>query len=100
MRELVRSYEVLARQKRAEETRPWEIIRVIDPAMLHSVLIIDAAMTRPIWLTDENAIRDLRSVWREHKIAERRTPNSENTTSGSARGVKESLMKMPIRKIP
>lgn len=48
MRELVRSYEVLARQKRAEETRPWEIINTIDPAMLHSVLIIDAAITRPM----------------------------------------------------
>lgn len=48
VRELVRSYEVLARQNRAEETRPCEIIRIIDPAMLHSVLIIDAAITRPM----------------------------------------------------
>lgn len=53
---------MLARQKRAEEISPCEIIKTIEPAMLHSVLIIDAAITRPMWLTDEKAIRDFKSV--------------------------------------
>lgn len=91
---------MLAKQNRAEETRPWDTIRTIEPAILHSVFITDAAITRPMWLTEEKAIRDFRSVWREHKTAESKTPSNENTISGIARGRNESLIKMLIRKIP
>lgn len=37
MRVLVRSYVVLARQKRADEVNPWAIIRAIAPDRLHCV---------------------------------------------------------------
>lgn len=90
----------MAKQNRAEETRPWEIIRIIDPVMLHSVLIIDAAITKPMWLTDEKAIIDFRSVWREHRIAESKTPKREKTISGLAKKSKESSIKIFIRIIP
>lgn len=39
---------MLAKQNRAEDTRPWEIIRISDPGMLHSVLMRDAAITSPM----------------------------------------------------
>lgn len=68
--------------------------------MLHSVLIIDAAMTKPMWLTEEKAIKDFMSVCREHNIADSKTPNREKIISGAAAWVNESLIKVPIRKMP
>lgn len=91
---------MLAKQKRAEETRPWEIIKIMEPVMLHSVLIIDAAITRPMWLTEEKAIRDFISVCREHSIADRRTPKREKIIKGGAAGRNESLIIVPIRRMP
>lgn len=44
---------MLAKQKRAEEIRPWAIIKAVAPAKLHGVWIRMAAATRPMWLTDE-----------------------------------------------
>lgn len=91
---------MFARQKRADETSPCEIIRIRDPAILQSVLIIAAAITSPMWLTEEKAISDFMSVWREHNIADNKTPNNENTISGAAAGMNESSVIVLIRKIP
>lgn len=53
---------MLARQKSAEDVRPWAIIRIRAPVKLHGVWIRMAAATRPICPTEEYAIRDFRSV--------------------------------------
>lgn len=44
---------MLAKQNSIEEVRPWAIIRVIAPVMLHGVWIKHAVMTSPMWLTEE-----------------------------------------------
>ena len=44
---------MLARQNSMEEVSPWEIIRIIAPENDQWVWIIPAAMTSPMWLTDE-----------------------------------------------
>lgn len=49
---------------------------------------------------DENAIRDFRSVCREHNIAENRIPNVEKIIRGAVRECSESGMRVLIRKIP
>lgn len=36
-----------------EEVSPWEIMRIIAPENDQWVWIIPAAMTNPMWLTDE-----------------------------------------------
>lgn len=36
-----------------EEVRPWEIIRIIAPENDQYVWIIHAAITKPMWLTEE-----------------------------------------------
>lgn len=36
-----------------EEVSPWATISTIAPARLHCVWMREAAMTRPMWLTDE-----------------------------------------------
>lgn len=53
-----------------------------------------------MWLTDEKAIRDFRSVCREQSMADRRTPNIENTINGVAIGRNESFIKVLVRKMP
>lgn len=53
---------VLAKQNSADEVNPWAIIKAIAPDRLHCVWIIIAAITNPMWLIDEYAIRDFRSV--------------------------------------
>lgn len=49
----VRSYVVLARQNRADDTRPWAIIKIIAPVKPHGVWIKIPPATNPMWLTDE-----------------------------------------------
>lgn len=44
---------MLARQNSIEEVSPWAIIRIIAPENAHWVWIIVAAITRPMWLTEE-----------------------------------------------
>lgn len=44
---------MLARQNNIEEVSPCEIIRIIAPEYDHWVWIMVAAMTSPMWLTDE-----------------------------------------------
>lgn len=43
---------------------PCDTIKVTAPVRLHGVWIRVAATTKPIWLTEEYAIRDFRSVCR------------------------------------
>lgn len=44
---------MLARQNRADETRPWAIIRIIAPVKPQGVWIRIPPATRPMWLTEE-----------------------------------------------
>lgn len=44
---------MLAKQNSIEEVNPCAIIRIIAPENAHWVWIMVAAMTRPMWLTDE-----------------------------------------------
>lgn len=60
----VRSQLVLARQNRADEVNPWAIMRISAPVNPQGVWIRIPPTTNPIWLTDEQAISDFRSVWR------------------------------------
>lgn len=53
---------MLAKQNSIEDVRPWEIIRIMAPENDQSVWIMLALMTKPMWLTDEYAISDFRSV--------------------------------------
>lgn len=49
----MRSYVVFARQNSTEEVRPCEIIRSIAPENDQWVCRMHAAMTSPMWLTEE-----------------------------------------------
>lgn len=44
---------MLARQNSIEDVSPWEIMRTIAPENDQWVWIVLAAMTRPMWLTEE-----------------------------------------------
>lgn len=47
-----------------DEVNPCAIISVLAPEKLHVVWISPAEITKPMWLTDEYAINDFRSVCR------------------------------------
>lgn len=44
---------MLAKQNRAEETKPWAIINTRAPVKPHGVWIRIPPATKPMWLTDE-----------------------------------------------
>lgn len=44
---------MLARQNNIEDVRPWDTMRIIAPENDQGVWIMLAAITRPMWLTDE-----------------------------------------------
>ena len=73
---------MFARQNKREEVSPWEIMRIIAPENDHWVWIILAAMTRPIWLKDEKAIRDFRTVWRKQIELVIRAPHRARVRKG------------------
>lgn len=56
---------MFARQNSRDEVSPWAIISVVAPMKLNGVWIMMAAITSAIWLTEEYAIRDFRSVCRK-----------------------------------
>lgn len=82
IRVCVRSYVMLARQNSADDVNPWAIIRAIAPARAHGVWIMIAAITRPMWPTDEYAIRDFRSVCCRHVMLARIAPQRDSTRNG------------------
>lgn len=47
-----------------EEVSPWAIMRMVAPEKLQGVWIREATITRAIWLTEEYAMSDFRSVCR------------------------------------
>lgn len=47
------SYFVLAKNNSMEEVNLWEIMRIIVPENAQWVCIMLAAMTKPVWLTEE-----------------------------------------------
>lgn len=82
IRVCVRSYIMLARQNSIEEVKPWAIIRAIAPAMAHWVWIMIAAITSPMWLIDEYAIRDFRSVCCKHVRLASTAPHRDRIKKG------------------
>lgn len=73
---------MLARQNSIEEVRPWEIIRIIAPEKAHWVWIMVAAMTSPMWLTEEYAIKDFRSICRRQMALVITAPHSARVMNG------------------
>lgn len=55
---------MFAKQNNADDARPCAIIRIMAPVKPHGVWMRIPATTNPMWLTDEYAIRDFRSVCR------------------------------------
>lgn len=55
---------MFARQNSAEEVNPWAIMSNIAPVSPQCVWIRVAEITRPMWPTDEYAMRAFRSGWR------------------------------------
>lgn len=64
LRVFVVSYVMLARANIHEEHRPWASIIVRAPCHPQVVFDIMPPVARPMWLTEEYAIRDFTSVWR------------------------------------
>lgn len=73
---------MLARQNSIEEVRPCEIIRIIAPENAHCVWIMVAATTSPMWLTEEYAISDFRSIWRRQIALVIRAPHRARVIKG------------------
>jgi len=62
LRVRVVSYVMLARANMQDEHKPWAIMSVRAPVHPQNELERIPAVTRPIWATDEYAIKDLTSV--------------------------------------
>lgn len=73
---------MLAKQNRADEARPWAIIRIIAPVNPQGVWIKIPLATSPMWLTEEYAIRDLRSVCRRQMDPVMITPQRARIIKG------------------
>lgn len=91
---------VFARQKSADDVKPWATIMAIAPARPHCVWIEIAAITKPMWLIEEYAIRDFRSVCcRQVKLA-RVAPQRDRTTNGRNMSVFRAGRVWAIRMMP
>lgn len=73
---------MFARQKRAEEVRPWAIIRINAPENPQGVWIKMPPTTNPMWLTEEYAIRDFKSVCRRQIEPVMMIPQRAKTING------------------
>lgn len=73
---------MLARQNRADDVRPCAIIKAIAPENPHGVWVKIPAATRPMWLTDEYAMSDFRSVCRKQIEAVMITPHKARIIKG------------------
>jgi hypothetical protein len=67
---------VFAKAKRPDEANPWATTRRRAPAQPHWVCDIIPAVTNPMWLIDEYAIKALISVWRIHSILAMQAPHN------------------------
>lgn len=65
-----------------EEVRPWAIIRAVAPMKLHGVWIRIATITSAMWLTDEYAIRDFKSVCRKQMELVITIPHNDKRRKG------------------
>lgn len=83
-----------------DEISPCEIIKIIAPVRLHGVWIIMAAITRPMWLTDEYAISDFRSVCRMQIKLVITTPHKAKVINGYDISFVSGVKIMVIRIIP
>jgi hypothetical protein len=73
---------VFARQNRTDEVRPWATISAVAPIKLHGDWIKMAMITNAMWLTDEYAIRDFRSVCHKQVELVITMPHSESSING------------------
>ena len=73
---------MFARQNRTDEVRPWATISAVAPMKLHGDWIRMATITSAMWLTDEYAIRDFRSVCRRQIELVINIPHSESSING------------------
>lgn len=64
--------------------RPCAIIRAVAPIKLHGVWMRIATITRAMWLTDEYAIKDFRSVCRKQIELVIIIPHSDKRMNGYA----------------
>ena len=89
---------MLARQNRAEEVKPWAIIKTNAPQKPQGVWMRIPAATKPMWLTEEYAMRDFRSVCRKQIEPVMITPQSARTMKGYirslVRGSKITIMRI------
>ena len=65
-----------------EEVRPWAIIRAVAPMKLRVDCMRAAMITKAIWLTEEYAMRDFRSVWRKQIELVITMPHMDSTING------------------
>lgn len=65
-----------------DEVRPWAIIRMIAPAKLQGVWMREAIITKAMWLTEEYAISDFRSVCRRQVELVIIMPHRDNMRKG------------------
>jgi hypothetical protein len=73
---------VFARQNRTDEVRPWATISAVAPIKLHGDWIKMEMITNAMWLTDEYAIRDFRSVCHKQIELVITMPHSESSING------------------
>lgn len=65
-----------------EEVSPWAILRIIAPEKLQGVWMREAMITRAIWLTEEYAMSDFRSVSRRQIKLVMIIPHRDNMRNG------------------
>lgn len=65
-----------------DDVRPWAIIRAVAPMKLHGVWVRIATITRAMWLTEEYAISDFRSVCRKQMELVMTMPHKERVMKG------------------
>lgn len=62
----------------------WALISAVAPIKLHGVWIMIAAITKAMWLINEQAIRDFRSVCRKQIELVIIIPHRDNMMKGQA----------------
>lgn len=73
---------VLARQNSADEVKPWATISSMAPDRPHWVCSVIDAITRPMWLMEEYAIKDFKSVCCRQVRLARIAPQRARTRNG------------------
>ena len=89
-----------ARQNSSDDVRPCAIISIVAPMKLHGVWIMIDAITSAMWLTEESAISDFKSVWRKQIELVIIIPHRERRMKGYAIYFVSGSRIMEMRIIP